>query len=637
MARKVIQDGAQGKGPSREVNHRLVSAVSPWFYANNWDHLIVNDGYVRMLLVSGYKSTEELGWGEAFRGLGGLNAPVSLIMRGIERAELRAELARTVNEAGAWRAEDVNSTFFDQMERDFEAEQSQEAADMIIRSNAAIFETYLYLGIRAETVEELHERSRKARSTVRGEHKECDAFFANQDQMFFAASPFMCRDRYSESFCNWAMPSTTIAEALLNQEGGICDPSGIPLGHDGLMSEVRIDPTVTGIGRPNRNMFLSGESGSGKTTVVRRLITHYRVLYDFDVIVNDVDDEYGAQTDALGGVSVSFNRASAMLLDPFIPRNIGGAEDDGGDDGAPDDVRRARAEARQAKVLSSHLPFLKTFLCMAFSIEGDAADLLKMACELAYNRAGVGNDMTFAEYESSGTGRPGMRDLYEMVIELKELMPEHRRALTSLELKLRSAAVGYDRHIWEAAGDGMPDAKLVRLNLQSLSEDPAMLAAQYYNLFTWEWSQIRSNRYSDRTVVLVFDEVHKVVNRSNVSAAYMLKDMVHRARKYGAIIVTSTQMIMDLLHKDIRDAGTGIVNNSAIQLFGTTNGDLDSKEENNLKSTRAFLKAEDDVVKKLGDPKRGRFIARVGDQKCWLHTYPPSDWESELFGGGSGR
>ena len=638
MARKVSKKKSEQR-PKRNVNHSVVSAVSPWFLSFNWDHMLVNDEWMRMLMVCDYPSTLEPGWGEGFRGLSGVNAPVSVILRSVDNATLRSEIARTVNEANLWSAEDINSTVVEQMERRFEAEQSMDAADMLIRSRARIFETYVYAGIRADSEAKLRKRTDDAKSAIRQGNLGCAEFRCDQQDMFFAASPFMCPNPYMSSYQNWSMPSTTVALGLFNQDRGICDPSGIPIGHDGNGAEIRIDPTLTGPTRPNRNVFIAAGSGSGKSTVIRRLVNFYRCVYDFDVIINDVDDEYGDQVEALGGKSVHFNKSSAMLLDPFLPRNVDASEDVPDPD-AEDDAQAARDEAGHARVLSSHLPFLTTFLCMAFDInrKGNIGDILHAACALAYNEVGITDEMTFAEYERSRLGRPSMRSLYDIICRLIEEAPQHRAELTSLELKFRHAAIGHDKHLWESAGTGMPEAHLVRINLQSFSDNPAMLAAQYYNIFTWEWSQIRSNRYSDRTVVLVFDEVHKVVNASNVAAANMLKDMVQRVRKYGAFIVCSTQQISDMLSPAIKDAGEGIVNNSAVQFFGATTGDDEVASANNLRAVKTYLKADPAVVNELIDAKRGKFIARVGtDQKSWLHTYPPADWEAAVFGRGSGR
>lgn len=640
MARKVSEKKAEKK-PQSKVNHSVVSAVSPWFLSFNWDHMLVNDDWMRMLMVHSYPSALEPGWGEGFRGLDGVNAPVSVTLRSVDNATLRSQIARTVNEANLWSADDINSTVVEQMERQFEAEQSMDAADMLIRSKARIFETYVYVGVRAGSEAELDKRTEDAKAAVAQRELGCDEFKAAQQDMFLAASPFMCENSFMADRLATPMPSTTVAMGLFNQEAGLGDPSGVPLGHDGAGAEICIDPSLMGPTRMNRNTFIAAASGSGKSTLIRRLINYYRCVYDYDVIVNDVDDEYGDQVEALGGKSVHFNKSSAMLLDPFLPRNVDATEDVP-KDGERDDVRAARREAGEARVLSSHLPFLTTFLRMAFNIgDGDIGEVLRDALTQAYNEIGVTNEMTFAEYERSGIGRPSLRSLYEVICRRIEEGGAQQAELASLELKLRHDAVGYNKHLWESTGKGMPDARLVRINLQSFSDSPAMLAAQYYNIFTWEWSQIRSNRYTDRTVVLVFDEVHKVVNSSNIAAANMLRDMLQRVRKYGAFVVCSTQQISDMLDGDVAVAGTGIMNCSAIQFFGATGGsskDDDGKSAGNLRAVKAYLEAEPAVVDKLAGAGRGEFLTRVGtDQRGWLHTYPPADWERALFGRGSGR
>lgn len=640
MARKVLQ--ARAPKPRKLVNRELVAAASPYLIVNNWDHLIVNDDYVRMEILSEWSSEMRLNWAEPFLGLGGVNAPVSLVMRRRPPEEIRGNLTRSANAANAWDADRIRETFMERREREYEAEQAAKAADLIIKANASIYEVYLYMALHAPNPEELEVRTRTVEGIVKGEHLDCTAHYANQLPMFMAASPFLMDDPVLEQIYNYAAPVTAMTRGLWNREKGIAEPTGIPFGDDGDQGPVRFDIMNTTPDKPNRNVFISAESGSGKSALIKHIITYLATLYDTKILINDVDGEYGALVRKLGGVVVSLNSATGMLLSPFIPRNIGSeaSEDSPEHDGliTDEEVREARKEALRAKVLSTHLPFLVSFLMKAFSLsEKEHRNLLHKACERAYDRLGIDSEMSFGEYYSTNNSYPCLADVYDEILEMKRSYPDRARRLDDIALSLERGVSGADKHLWEKTADSIVDAPIVCIDMQGVSADEEMMAAQYYNVLSWEWSQVRGNRYSGKKVVIISDEANRNVCAKNYDSAMMLKDMVQRARKYDASMICATQMITDMLEETVRSAGLGIINNSCFQFFGATSGDLDNKEFDNLRHTQQLLHAPAATMQKLADAERGTFIVRVGKKReSWLHVRLP-EWELELFGKGGGK
>lgn len=89
------------------------------------------------------------------------------------------------------------------------------------------------------------------------------------------------------------------------------DRQGIP---------VRIDPADYSreIGRiNNRNKFVLGPSGSGKSFFMNALIEQY-LLYNMDVVIVDTGDSYSGISSYLGGKYITYREEKPISMNPFV-------------------------------------------------------------------------------------------------------------------------------------------------------------------------------------------------------------------------------------------------------------------------------------------------------------------------------
>ena len=169
------------------------------------------------------------------------------------------------------------------------------------------------------------------------------------------------------------------------------------------------------------------------------------------------------------------------------------------------------------------------------------------------------------------------------------------------------------------------------IDMQGLSADPNMQEAQYYNLLTWEWTQITTNRYSDKKTIIITDELQKSFTKTNSAFCEKYADMVRRARKYGAIIISALQDPAAFSVDAIKDYGRTINSNSAYKFFGTTT------ETDNVKTVKKLLNATEDTMIGLAKTSRGRFLLKIGtERQCWVNL-EVDPWMFDLFGKGGGE
>lgn len=634
MARKHDSEQERKQRAERiEANPYAVNAVSPSRLEFREPWALTEDTLVAPMCMTKYATWQRLGWISSCLTGGDLKAPVCIRCRPYPASKLADQINHTIAKSEFQIGENMMSPTALKQKR-IDREHAEEMADMLLQENARIFLTTVYVLPRGGDADELSRMREYMDDMVykaTGNHLAKQ--FANTEDAFFGASPAMSPDPWSERAYAQPMPAVTIARGLPFEQPGIDDMEGIPIGTDEKGGYIRLNLELHTEERPNGNIFIEGETGSGKSTLGKHIVALEHLLWGTKVIVlNDPEGEYGEMALRLGGEVSQVNKG--IMFSPFEPRNIGAAGDDDGDAGG----ERAAAvdAARREYVLASTIPFLKTFFQIAFpSIDGRLADTLDYVLELTYADYGYTTDTTFAEYYDRKLSYPVMRDVYDKLAQVGDRYPAYKDDCDRLRLAIRPAAIGHDKHMWNQRTSFKSHTDFTVIDTRGLSEDEHIMAAQKYNILTWGWSQVRAQRFGSKYIRLVFDEVHTLVNAKSVDASLQVRNIVQRIRKYGGGVMFMTQMVSDLLAPEIETYGRSIVGNCCYKFFGMNS---DTEEGGNLHAVQNLLNLTDEARDKLGEAPRGRFIVGVGKrEKSWVSVDAIDDWEFELFGQGGGK
>lgn len=634
MARKYESESRRADGGVR-VNAYMVNAVAPGRLEYGAKDGVVDDVLFRVMHVGKMKERLKIGWGDTVMGLKDVPAPTSIVCRALSPGEAEDAVNRSIH-ASDPQAGDGMRTYMERRRKLQEAEHAQEVGEMLVEDNETFYEVNIYTCLRAEDAAGLRRAEEKYRNHVKAGGNGASRLFANTRADFWSCSPFMTANPTSAAQNSVIMPGSTLAWALPFGSTGIDDGAGVVVGRDSLGGIVRIDIERHTEARPNSNVLVVGETGSGKSTLVKHVILSEFLLYGAKVIVlGDPEGEYGKLALSVGGDLTRIGRD--CKISPFEPRNIGSldADVDGWELAGREEMEAAIEQARSEYVLATTIPFVKTFLQMAFAgINDDLMDYLDIALEELYAKYGIGVDTTFAEYYAGPQRYPVMSELYEVLASLQERDPSRAAAYSRLALAIRSAAIGHEKHLWNSRTHFDPSSDFVVIDTQGLSEDKRIKAAQYYNLLTWSWSQVRAQRYSGQYVRLVADEVHTIMNKECLAAAYQVRNIVQRIRKYGGGIMLITQTPSSLLGGATADAGKDILSGTAYQFFGKTTG---PEAGGNLNLVQMRLDLPDEVAAKMASFRRREFVASIGSAKVRLTAMQLPSWELELFGSGGGR
>lgn len=610
-----------------QVNKALVNALAPARLEFASTHGLTDDTYFKMYVMSDYASEQPLGWGDGFIGCAGLKAPVVIRCAPASKAAMQELVDKAASEADA-QIVAVRKSLSEAIDDKQAEEHALRIANMIARDNVRMFECALYIALREREPEDIADSEDYLRRLLAPYGNGVKTLVANQEKMYFAASPMLTEDPVTFEQAARPMPASTLAWMMPFKSTGLADPRGIDIGTDDGGGAVRIDTMTHSATRKNSNGIFVGDSGSGKSAELKHIALHEWAVKGAKILWIDPEGEAEELVRSLGCKVVRIGSESESGIPVFAPRNIGTA-DDASDDADGMEPSASFKVASQERVLAATIPFVASYIKIAFSPEKEDIPSLEEALEVAYGRFGITPEMTFAEYDASSLSYPVMKDLFDVLSELAEQSPD-APSYSRLAKCIRKAAVGYDAHRYNSREVIDASDDIVLINTEGISADEAMMRAEYYNILSWCWSQIRSERFTGRYVRLIADELHTVVNRKSIDAAMMVKNIVQRARKYGAGFFGSTPQIVDFRAEGVKDIGEAIILNSTYRFYGGARGD-------NLESVVKTEGFSPEVEQGLMRAQRARFVLCAGpSDKTWVNTYIP-EWELSLFGSGGGK
>lgn len=608
-------------GPAE--NPYLINSISPGRLQFNDTWGVSDDVYFRPMVVNKFREQQALGWCDGFVASDELRAPVAIVCRPASSGKLAEQINRSIAMAESTYGEGMMS-YTDIMKKRREAAHANEMAALLVEDNAKMFDTVCYVILRSTGREKLDEMEDYLKSSLSHYGNGAVHQIFNTKEAFLGASPLLADDWYSLKTSSVPLPAITIAWGLPTGTSGLDHLVGVEIGKDDRGGIVRLNCTEHTEELPNGNIFLSGETGSGKSTTGKKIVATEHVVLGTKVIVpNDPEGEWGRLALSCGG---EVSRVGVdSKFSPFEPRNIGVI----GEDGEEIDAESSGKEL----VLASTLPFLMTFLKMAYRIPDDLIDYLDAALESLYGDYGIYPETTFADYRRRGLSYPIMVELYDKLLDMAEALPDFSAEFERLALTIRPAAIGRDRALWNSRTSFSPSTDFIVIDTQGLSADKDIMRAQYYNILTWTWSECKSGRFSDQYLRIVCDELHTIMNKQSLEAAYQIKNIVQRIRKYGGGMMCITPQVIDMMDESIESAGRSVVYNSAYRFFGKATDDAPG---GNLWHVKQLLGIPDEVAAKLASARRGKMIVQAGAEKSWVNV-TLKDWELEMFGKGGGK
>ena len=618
--------GVKARGEVRLRDARVTAMAAPGCVSfEPVRHMEIDGAFRRAYAIRDFATLNVAGWAREFQRTPGARGTIVVrpadgeaIRRALDHADARAGVSLV---SGGSASKTVDS----QINRDHARTQLQMMADT---KKAFVNASFTYQ-IEAPSAEELGAQYRQIRDTARPRGFTVDPCARAQERVLRSCDPMNTKDdAYLTPRFSIDMPSDTLAASQPFSCGGIIDTGGIVLGTDESGSMVRVNMFETTPGRTNYNVGIWGQSGSGKSFLLKK-----QVLKSYAdghrIIWIDPEQEGKNMAKRLSGQYINAGGGSRAMLSPLQPRalNFDYDDDGAGGEGA-------------VGVLRSTMNFVRGFYQLAFLTPTAWLPHLDKALVAAYGAHGLTYDTCAAEvdYEDYPT-------MDELASVMRRMAEEERRPKVAQildELAEQTSTGGKDGifgNLWSARTNISLTSDFVVFDVGSLMSGNVSSSAkngQLLSILSFIWSEVCRARCTGRPLRIVCDECHLLLGSDTDTAAdagacdiaaALLAMISRRARKYNCGLTIATQTLSQFLDPTIRRHGEAIIDNCTYQFAFATKS---------TEAVRELMHIPEAQARRLPEYQKGWCIMKAGHDMCKLHV-EDNPLEHPWFGNAGGK
>lgn len=514
----------------------------------------------------------------------------------------------------------------EQIKAEFESDNIKRVYRDFLAHNEKFYYVTIFIEFYGSDGQKLQEKAETVKSLLQGYGMTTDSLIFEQKQAFQSILPY---GRSRLPYLSRNMPSSTIAALFPFSESSRVDDRGAFLGHTTDNGPIIIDFKKRDAFNTNGNVSIVGESGQGKTTLSKIIMT-FLIATGWGGFALDPEGEYSSLFTGLGGTRINC-ATGEIRINFFDVRSI--ARDD---DELDADLKKSHDDSLPAfhekGAFRQHLSWLRDFfkVLRPYATEAEINIIMILAQDV-YASHGIHEN--FDPIGKSPDVYPTMTDLYEYIRDVYHNWEKYcekydmfaRDALQNILLMLKDTYDGSEAHLFNGHTN-VPNDGVISFDLNTLLQGSKdRTSAVLFNITTWIWNKVCLRQ---RHIFLDIAELYLMIDRKNLTMAYYLRDFMKRARKYMAILITDTQNLGDLLDPELRHITSVLFNNPNYK-FMFYPGELD------FKAVRDVLKLTDGEMSIISETNKGKCLFKAGKEKFHLEVEMLPFME-KLFGSRSG-
>ena len=610
MFKKKIKEEVQ----SPSIGSNLIDSFAP-FSLNGLTTMIETGDYLQsLLLIMDYPSNVDNAWLSKIANIDGTTFTYHVYPA--DNMKLKKMLDNSITELETR----LNTQMLPPMEHKKIEKQLEDAYAMIeriVNQNENLYYMIAIIQVYARSKELLEARIRQTETLLASMGMRGRIASHLQEQAWISSMPLGQLANEISPIGSRNMMMDVIAASFPFIFSGINDGDGVLIGKDMSGGIALIDIWKREQDRGNGNMVVLGRSGTGKSTLLKKiLLSEY--ARGAQVIILDPEREYQDLALNLNANWINCGLGSQTKINPLQIRTI------------PRDDDEEDTSEYMDSTYAQHISTLRTFFQLYLKeVSSFEQNVLEETIEELYAKFGITayTDTRFFKPEQY----PIMSDLMNLIEEKLSnaaLNDEDRRIYHQLKVRLRPAAKGADQSLWNGHTTVTAEHDLVVLDIFNLLESSDNIKkAQFFNILSYIWHEISKDR--EKKKILVVDECHLLVDPSTPASAAFLRNTVKRIRKYMGLTIVSTQNMIDLLDPSVRKYGMALLQNSCYHMiFG-----MKSDELQELVSIMNLSEKEEVI---LNEGKRGECLATIGMKRIHLKV-DVSDFELKMFGKKGGK
>lgn len=423
------------------------------------------------------------------------------------------------------------------------------------------------------------------------------------------------------------LPASSVANMYPFNFSGKADPNGFYIGRDKYGTNILVDFNRRTEDKTNSNVLILGNSGQGKSFLLKLLLTNIRESGK-KVVCLDPEAEYEELTNALGGCYIDFmsGRYKINPLEPKMWVTTDNSEQEPKNQEADEKLCCPEAFTKATR-LSQHIAFLKDFFRSYKDFTDEQIDTIEILLMKLYARFGITDTTDYSTKKP--TDFPIMSDFYNLCEEEFLTYDKKRKNLYTEEmlqevcLGIHSMCVGSESKYFNGYTN-ITDDNFLCFGVKGLLDTNKRLKdAMLFNILSYMSNKL----LGEGDTVASIDELYLFL--SNLTAIEYIRNAMKRVRKKESAVILASQNIEDFLIPSIKEFTKPLFSIPSHHfLFYPGNINPQDYED--------ALMVEPNEYGLIRFGERGTCLYRCGNERYLLLVKAP-DYKAEIFGSAGGR
>lgn len=483
------------------------------------------------------------------------------------------------------------------------------------RNREPLLHTAVYLELCAHDIDQLKLLQTEVLTELIRAKLNVDRLMLRQQQGFQCVMPTgwnLFRDQFER-----VLPASSVANLYPFNYSGKTDPNGFYIGRDKFGSNVLVDFNRRADDKTNANILILGNSGQGKSYLLKLLLTNLRES-GMRIVALDPEMEYEDLTNNLGGCFIDL-MSGEFLINPLEPKTWD-------DTGSPEDLDAPQTFRIRSR-LSQHISFLKDFFRSYKDFSDREIDVIEIMLQKLYTKWGISDQSPFDRMAS--TDYPILSDFYSFIEQEYKDFDENKRQLYTAEmlqsilLGLNSMCVGAESKFFNGHTN-ITDAGFITFGVKGLLQAGRSLKnALLFNILSFMSDEL----LTEGNTAASLDEFYLFL--SNLTAVEYVRNFMKRVRKKESAVIIASQNLEDFNLDGVKEYTKPLFSIPTHQFLFNA-GSIDAKFYTDT------LQLEDSEYNLIRYPQRGVCLYKCGNERYNLMVHAP-EHKARLFGKAGGR
>lgn len=483
------------------------------------------------------------------------------------------------------------------------------------RNREPLLHTAVYLELCAHDIDQLKLLQTEVLTELIRAKLNVDRLMLRQQQGFQCVMPTgwnLFRDQFER-----VLPASSVANLYPFNYSGKTDPNGFYIGRDKFGSNVLVDLNRRADDKTNANILILGNSGQGKSYLLKLLLTNLRES-GMRIVALDPEMEYEDLTNNLGGCFIDL-MSGEFLINPLEPKTWD-------DTGSPEDLDAPQTFRIRSR-LSQHISFLKDFFRSYKDFSDREIDVIEIMLQKLYTKWGISDQSPFDRMAS--TDYPILSDFYAFIEQEYKDFDENKRQLYTAEmlqsilLGLNSMCVGAESKFFNGHTN-ITDAGFITFGVKGLLQAGRSLKnALLFNILSFMSDEL----LTEGNTAASLDEFYLFL--SNLTAVEYVRNFMKRVRKKESAVIIASQNLEDFNLDGVKEYTKPLFSIPTHQFLFNA-GSIDARFYTDT------LQLEDSEYNLIRYPQRGVCLYKCGNERYNLMVHAP-EHKARLFGKAGGR